>query len=122
MSAFGSAFAAARKAGKKTFTWNGNLYTTQLASETSPPKNPPVPQSRPNADPDAPAASSKPAGATKTPEKQGPKPEGVWYAAKGSPMSIGAARRDNAPSTTPPPDPATAKGQPNGTVTMSMGK
>ncbi len=30
---FGAAFAAARKGGDKTFTWNGKSYTTQLASE-----------------------------------------------------------------------------------------
>ena len=29
--------------------------------------------------------------------KQGPTPEGVWYAKKGSPMSIAAARRANKP-------------------------
>ena len=28
---FKSAFAAARKAGKKTFSWNGKSYTTELA-------------------------------------------------------------------------------------------
>lgn len=27
---FSAAFAAARKAGQKTFTWNGKLYTTEL--------------------------------------------------------------------------------------------
>lgn len=31
-SAFGSAFASARKAGKKTFTFNGKSFNTQLAS------------------------------------------------------------------------------------------
>lgn len=30
---FGSAFASARKAGDKTFTWKGKSYTTELASE-----------------------------------------------------------------------------------------
>lgn len=35
--------------------------------------------------------------AEKAASKQGPQPEGVWYARKGSPMSIGAARRANKP-------------------------
>ncbi|WP_319413850.1 hypothetical protein [uncultured Cohaesibacter sp.] len=32
-SSFGKAFAAARKAGKNTFSWNGKKYTTKLKSE-----------------------------------------------------------------------------------------
>ena len=49
---FGAAFAAARKGGEKTFTYNGKSYTTQLASEkksapkpaakTPPAKTPPA--------------------------------------------------------------------------------
>lgn len=31
---FGSAFAAARKAGQGTFSWNGKSYTTQMKNET----------------------------------------------------------------------------------------
>ena len=37
LSAFGKAFAAARKAGDKTFEFNGKKYTTQLASEAEQP-------------------------------------------------------------------------------------
>jgi hypothetical protein len=37
MSAFKEAFAAARKAGKKEFTWNGKAYNTEL-KETARPK------------------------------------------------------------------------------------
>lgn len=60
MTAFGKAFAAARKAGKDTFTWNGNLYTTKLASEGSAPKNVPVPADRPQKDgPPEPTVISK---------------------------------------------------------------
>lgn len=36
-SAFGKAFAEARKAGDKTFEFNGKKYTTQLASEAAQP-------------------------------------------------------------------------------------
>jgi hypothetical protein len=43
-SAFSKAFAAARKAGKKTFSWNGKSYTTKTKEEAAPP----VPKDRPN--------------------------------------------------------------------------
>lgn len=33
MPSFNQAFAEARKAGKKTFTWNGKLYSTALNGE-----------------------------------------------------------------------------------------
>lgn len=46
MSQFGSAFKAARKAGKKEFTWNGKRYTTKLASEGT--KKTPTPSPRPS--------------------------------------------------------------------------
>jgi len=48
MSNFGNAFSAARKAGKKTFTWNGKLYTTKLAATAKLPKHGPVPAARPD--------------------------------------------------------------------------
>ncbi len=47
-SAFGKAFAAASKAGKKTFSHGGKKYTTEKAKDT--PKKGPVPQSRQGAD------------------------------------------------------------------------
>lgn len=135
MTTFSKAFAAARKSGKKTFTWNGQRYTTQLASEVSRPKTSlpkigPVPAKRPNsvtitatttakadrarAEYPKPRRSvgfaktgsglskivarseNKPREAEKKPV-QGPIPEGTWYARKGSPMSIAAARRANRP-------------------------
>lgn len=34
MPTFSEAFAAARKAGKKTFEWNGKLYGAKLKGET----------------------------------------------------------------------------------------
>lgn len=43
MASFGSAFKAARKAGKKEFSWNGKRYNTKLASDT--PKATPTPSS-----------------------------------------------------------------------------
>ena len=33
MPSFSQAFSEARKAGKKTFTWNGKLYTTAMKGE-----------------------------------------------------------------------------------------
>ncbi len=46
MASFSKAFAAARKAGKKEFTWNGKRYNTKLKSETKK-KSPPTPTPRP---------------------------------------------------------------------------
>jgi hypothetical protein len=45
-SSFGRAFASARKAGKKTFSWNGKKYTTEVAKKT--PEKGPVPKARPS--------------------------------------------------------------------------
>ncbi len=153
MASFSKAFASARKAGKKTFSWQGKSYNTKLAST---PKNVPVPGKKPSqvkatasadkakpvsgvkAGPvpmkdvgiakkgsaiskakarmdNAPVAKTTLSGralqgqqimagaqaraekASKEASKQGPTPEGVWYARKGSPMSIAAARRANKP-------------------------
>lgn len=44
--AFGKAFAAARKAGKKEFTYQGKKYNTKVAAET--PKKAPTPTARPS--------------------------------------------------------------------------
>lgn len=46
-SKFDSAFAAARKAGKKAFDYNGKSYNTKLAKTPDTPKKGPVPASRP---------------------------------------------------------------------------
>lgn len=43
MSKFGNAFAAARKAGKKSFKFNGKSYNTKTKEEAAPP----VPKDRP---------------------------------------------------------------------------
>lgn len=57
MAKFDAAFAAARKAGKKTFKWNGKLYNTKLKSETKTAKAP-TPTPRP--DRETTTASTKP--------------------------------------------------------------
>lgn len=47
MTSFNSAFASARKAGKKTFSWNGKSYNTKLATGNGTPSKAPVPTPRP---------------------------------------------------------------------------
>lgn len=78
-SKFGRAFAAARKAGKKTFTWNGKKYTTEVRKPVSQklkgktvPKPTPRPGSKPAAKKDI--GAKKPTGKTPTPT---PAPERV---------------------------------------------
>ncbi len=63
MSKFGDAFAAARKAGKKEFTWNGKRYNTKLKEETTSlkPKARPDRSGKPKVDSTAPG---KPSGDT----------------------------------------------------------
>ncbi|MER8422480.1 hypothetical protein [Mesorhizobium sp. M1403] len=58
MPAFKSAFAAARKSGKKVFTWEGKRYTTKLAAST--PKTAPRPTPKPAQTAPAAAAVKKP--------------------------------------------------------------
>ena len=62
MSNFKSAFASARKAGKKTFTWNGKSYTTDLRSDQAPAKSPrPMPRgSKPSAMTSSPSSPAAP--------------------------------------------------------------
>jgi len=55
MSAFGTAFAAARKAGKKEFTWNGKQYHTKTKEEMSKPVASTGPKARPKASPAMPS-------------------------------------------------------------------
>lgn len=43
MSTFKDAFRSARKAGKKTFTWQGKSYTTALKEKEDAPKRPRTP-------------------------------------------------------------------------------
>jgi hypothetical protein len=44
MTTFNKTFAAARRAGRKTFGWQGKTYTTELAKSSAP-----TPRSRPSA-------------------------------------------------------------------------
>lgn len=64
MSKFGDAFRAARAAGKKTFTFNGESYNTKMASDTPIP-----PKRRREAGPPAREASA-PAKETSAPAKE----------------------------------------------------
>jgi hypothetical protein len=67
-SAFEKAFASARKAGKKVFSYNGKSYNTKLASDT--PKKGPVPKSRQGQDSGSGGRATKAAPA----KKQGASP------------------------------------------------
>ncbi|MBN9138632.1 MAG: hypothetical protein J0I92_21620 [Phyllobacterium sp.] len=61
MSAFGKAFAAARRSGKSTFSFGGKSYNTKVAATT--PKKGPVPTARPDA--------TKTASTSKAPQRSG---------------------------------------------------
>lgn len=79
---FNSAFAAARKAGKKTFVWNGKHYNTKLASHKPTPKKAPAPTPRPRDE--TPASAPKPS----------PRPApGVGIAKPGSKLATMAEAR-----------------------------
>jgi len=59
MAKFGAAFAAARKAGKKTFDWNGKKYTTKTKDDSKAPSTSSRPAKRP----------AKPAAKTAAPKR-----------------------------------------------------
>lgn len=61
---FGTAFANARKAGMKTFTWNGKKYTTQTKAEAAKKKTVAAPKPRPKT-----KADTKPKTTSKTTKK-----------------------------------------------------
>jgi hypothetical protein len=111
MSSFGNAFSAARKAGKKTFSWNGKSYTTKLASSSKAPKSVPTPTPRPG---------TKAAPAKAKPQQNFPRPsKAVGIAKAGSPIANAVARKENAPKATPSkPAPRSSAGK----TKMSMGK
>lgn len=110
---FDKAFAAARKGGKKEFSFGGKQYNTKLkgeggkAKKSSLPKKGPVPEKRPLSKPvNATAGASKPVeakakvavNARKAERADYPKPAGdVGIARKGSAISKAKAARDNAP-------------------------
>lgn len=62
-SSFGAAFAAARKAGDKTFTWRGKSFTTEMAGEkkSAPARRAPAASAAPTKTQAAPAKASIPA-------------------------------------------------------------
>ncbi len=67
MASFNTAFAAARKAGKKAFEWQGKSYTTKRADDVDLPKKAPTPTPRPSSLPDkAPRPTPRPS--TETPK------------------------------------------------------
>lgn len=63
--AFGKAFSAARKAGKKEFTYRGKRYNTKLAGET--PSRAPTPSAAPRGSSGSPSRSNAKAAPTPTP-------------------------------------------------------
>lgn len=65
---FGSAFATARKAGDKTFTWKGKSYTTEMAGEK---------KAAPKAAPAKPAPARKADAPKPAPAKEAPKVAGA---------------------------------------------
>lgn len=97
LSSFEKAFASARKAGKKTFTWNGKSYTTQTKEEAAKAKasaKPTVkPQPRPerkpsvmSTSPEMPKTGGAPAPLKVTQAPSGaskPKPRPAWASTKG---------------------------------------
>lgn len=73
---FKEAFAAARKAGKGTFTWNGKKYTTKLREDAAPKKSA-TPKAKPS-------RKSKSASVRKsTAPKSSPRPMPVRAGSKG---------------------------------------
>lgn len=122
-SSFGRAFAAARKAGKKTFTWNGKKYTTELrkpVSEKLKGKKVPTPKARP--DRKTPPSVSR-EGVTSDdlagkPKRKSKVEGGTGVARKGSPIDRAAKTRKalgkvsntgKTPVPTPKPTPAQRK-------------
>jgi hypothetical protein len=97
MTPFGKAFAAARKAGKKTFTWNGNRYTTKLATETKAKKSVPIPAKRPTTAKSTTAATTMTGRKTRAAAEYPVPMRAVGIARKGSGLSKIVARSENKP-------------------------
>lgn len=111
---FNTAFAAARKAGKKVFSWNGKTYNTKLKGETKSSlpssknapvpkerpgtkvasKNVPVPKDKPSATSGAKVAAQKPVGV----QQDYPRPaKRVGIASPKSPLGRAIAKAENKP-------------------------
>jgi hypothetical protein len=109
LSKFGAAFKAARKAGKKEFSFGGKSYNTKVKGEDdSSPKKVPTPTAKPSQESAKSGASRSTAGKVtekkRDPaykEKIGPKPAKAVSAVikKGSGISKAVARKENAPVT-----------------------
>jgi hypothetical protein len=123
MSNFSKAFASARKAGKKTFTFGGKSYHTRLKGESKAPGKTPVPQSKPTGK--VPVPSPKPTqtadlgkktGKIPTPSSNPRKAPGVGIAKPGSAIAVAAQRRREraveAPKPKAPPKKTNDKGVP----------
>ncbi len=67
ISKFGQAFQAARKAGKKEFSFNGKKYHTKTKEEMAPKKQAPIPKQRPAPKKKAPVNVRVPKGPTISP-------------------------------------------------------
>ena len=70
---FGTAFANARKAGMKTFTWNGKKYTTQTKAEAAKKKTVATPKPRPKKN--TPTNKDNTIAGVKGPKKPAKKPD-----------------------------------------------
>ncbi|RVB05693.1 hypothetical protein [Mesorhizobium sp. M7A.F.Ca.CA.004.02.1.1] len=107
MSAFKSAFAAARKSGKKVFSFEGKRYTTKLATST--PKTAPTPTPKPSQaapavkKPRPLAAAPKPAEAMAGVSKQGLASRVAQGVAVGQAAVDSKKRRDAAQAANPNP-------------------
>lgn len=98
-SKFEAAFAAARKSGKKVFSFGGKSYNTKMATSGTPKKGP-VPASKPGPGQDGGSGGRPtPTKAAKTREAANyPKPaSAVGIARANSPMAKAAAKEANKP-------------------------
>lgn len=96
-SSFGSAFAAARKAGKKEFTWNGKKYHTKTKEEMGgkgAPATSSSPKGRPSARPSAasPGPALPPAGGTRPRARPASGPVGTITTRGGRTIAAGPSR------------------------------
>lgn len=115
MANFKDSFAAARKAGKKVFTWNGKSYTTELASEKKAPTKSPRPTSKPGLKDSATTNPRRPVAKPTKPVAKPAGPLGAIAAGKGRTRDatvkekVGAAG-GTAPTSSPRPPRARTPG------------
>lgn len=99
--AFKDSFAAARKSGKKTFTFEGKSYNTKLASTPATPKKGPVPAPRPSAG----ATASSTSGASRSTSGKVSATSGASRSTSGKASATSGASRSTSGKT-----PDTSKG------------